>query len=199
MNIEEYIDSGIILDYCLGLVHGAEKEAFEKAMLLYPPLSEELDAIQAGLNKYVSAYQKAPSISTKEKIMGTLENLLLEKEMALTKLPLINKFSNYQTWLDAVRPLIPDKISNELFMHILTNTDKVVQAVVKFDIDVIEEVHDDLFESFMILEGECECHIGTDRVIRLRAGDYLDIPLYESHNVKIISDYVVGIMQRIAA
>jgi len=62
-----------------------------------------------------------------------------------------------------------------------------------------DEVHTDVWESFIVLEGECECYIGTDTVVRLKAGGYLEIPMHEHHDVKIISDYVVGIMQRIAS
>ena len=199
MNAQEYIDNGMVLDYSLGLLTGEDKAAFERALLAYPELADELKALQTGLEKYASAYSKAPSSSTKEIIWGTLENLLLEKEMDLNKLPLINKFTDYKAWYNAVKPLLPKTVSGEPFMHLLTGTDTVTQVLVMSATDIPDEVHEDVYESFIILDGECECHIGTDTVIRLQAGGYIEIPLHQHHDVKIISSYVVGVMQRIAA
>jgi hypothetical protein len=107
MNAKEYLEGGLLLDYCLGLMKGADKAAFEQALLLYPELGQELQIMQNGLNKYASAISKEPSASTKERIMGVLDNLLLEKEMNLKKLPLINKYSDMNSWLNALKPLLP--------------------------------------------------------------------------------------------
>ena len=199
MKAQEYIDNNIVSDYCLGLLKGEDKAAFEKALLLYPELQQEVKSIQEGLEKYVSVYSKAPSYTTKGKIMGTLENLLLEKQMDLNKLPIINKFSDHKAWMTAIAPLLPKALAGEPFMHVLTTTDSITQVLVMSATDIPDEVHEDVRESFIILEGECECYIGTDTVVRLKAGGYLEIPMHAHHDVKIISDYVVGIMQRIAA
>jgi len=42
MNAQEYIESGIVLDYCLGLVTGQDKADFEQALKLYPELDQSL-------------------------------------------------------------------------------------------------------------------------------------------------------------
>ena len=199
MNAQEYIESGSILDYCLGLMTGQDKADFEEALRLYPELDQELKAVQEGLNRYAAIYSKVPLDSTKNKVMGSLENLLLEKQMDVNRLPLINKFSDHAAWMAAIAPLLPNKVEGEPFMHVLTATDAITQVLVMSATDIPDEVHEDVWESFIILEGECECHIGTDRVVRLTAGGYLEIPMHEHHDVKIISKYVVGIMQRIAA
>jgi len=199
MNEQEYIESGMVLDYSLGLLTGPEKLAFEHALKLYSELDQVLKAVQEGLEKYASAYSNLPLPSTKGKVMNALENLLHEKQMNLNKLPVINKFSDPGAWMAAVAPLLPKVVDGEPFMHILTATDSITQLLVMSATDIPDEVHEDVWESFIILEGECECHIGTDTVIRLTAGGYLEIPMHEHHNVKIISKYVVGIMQRIAA
>ncbi len=199
MNAQEYIESGIVLDYSLGLLTGQEKLDFEQALNLFPELIEEFKAIQEGLEKYASAYSNMPLPATKGKVMNALENLLLEKQMDLTKLPVINRFSDHKAWMAALAPLLPNKVEGEPFMHVLTATDSITQVLVMSATDIPDEVHEDVWESFIILDGECECYIGTDRVVRLTAGGYLEIPMHEHHDVKIISKYVVGIMQRIAA
>lgn len=199
MKAEEYIESGLVLDYCLGLLKDADKLAFEKELASSPILAEELKSLQQGLSKYVTAYSQTPPPALKDKIWGTLENLLLESQMDLSNLPVINQFSDPKAWMNAVRPLLPATMPEGHFMHVLTNTDTVQQVLVMTGMDVADEVHHDVYESFMILEGECECHIGKDTVIRVKAGGYVNIPMHEHHDLKIISEYVVGIMQRIAA
>lgn len=199
MKAEEYVENGLVLDYCLGLLINDEKLAFEKALESSPMLAEELRSIQEGLNKYVAAYSLTPPYVLKDKIWGTLENLLLEAHMDLSNLPVINEFSDPKVWMDAVRPLLPKTLTDGRFMHVLTHTDNIQQVLVMTATDVEDEVHSDVYESFIILEGECECHIGNDTVIRVKAGGYVRIPMHEHHDLKIISPYVIGIMQRIAA
>jgi mannose-6-phosphate isomerase-like protein (cupin superfamily) len=62
--------------------------------------------------------------------------------------------------------------------------------------DYPDEVHDDLLECFIVLEGECECYIGDD-VIHLGPGGFIDIPLYTHHDVKVIKGPVLAIVQRL--
>jgi hypothetical protein len=199
MNAKEYMENGVVLDYFLGLLTEIEKIDFEQALNIYPELDRELKLIQNGMDKYMSTYQNTPPDFMKDKIWGTLQNLLLEKEMDLRNLPLLNKFSDHKAWLSAMAPLLPKVLRNKQYIHLLTHTDKVMQVLIMSAIDIEDEVHGDVYESFMILEGECECRIGTDTVVRVKAGGYLEIPLHQHHDVKIISDYVVGVMQRIAA
>jgi mannose-6-phosphate isomerase-like protein (cupin superfamily) len=197
MTVQEYIDNGFVLDYCLGHLKGADKRAFEHAMKLYPQLEKEVAEVQNGLEKYSEANRIAPHSSMKEKIWATLQNLQLEKEMDLSHLPLINKYSDPKAWLKAVTPLLP-KQKEDFFYRELTGTDKVTQVLVMTRMDVAEEVHHKVHESFMILVGECECHIGG-KVIQIKAGGYVEIPLHENHDLRLISEYVVGIVQRLAA
>ena len=63
--------------------------------------------------------------------------------------------------------------------------------------DVDDEVHEHEQESFLVLEGECECHIG-DTVYRLGPGGFIEIPLHLNHNVRVLSPYVVAVLQHIA-
>jgi hypothetical protein len=198
MKAKEYIANGLVTDYCLGIMTDSEKAAFEQELNTSPELRAELNAIQEGLNKYLSAYSLTPPQGTKDKVLGTLENILREKQMDLRKLPIINQYTNPKSWLDAVKPLLPAEIPAGHFMHVLTETETTLQVLVMTATDVEDEIHDNVYESFIILEGECECRIGTE-VIRVKAGGYVQIPLHQHHDLKIISDYVIGIMQRIAA
>ena len=61
-------------------------------------------------------------------------------------------------------------------------------------LDVPQEMHDDIAESFFILKGRCTCTIGDEQVT-LNPGDHLDIPLHVNHDVKLESPYVIAILQ----
>ena len=61
---------------------------------------------------------------------------------------------------------------------------------------VAEETHEDLLESFFILEGTCICFLGEHQ-IPLEAGGFLEIPMFIPHSVTITSDKpVLAILQR---
>lgn len=61
---------------------------------------------------------------------------------------------------------------------------------------VPEEIHEDLLESFYILEGTCTCFVGGEQ-FPLAAGGFLEIPMFIPHSVAITSEKpVLAILQR---
>lgn len=197
MTAQDYIDSGMVMDYCLGLLEEEEKIAFELAMLMYPQLVQEVNAVQAGLDKYAAALGLEIGTMGINFISPVMKNLLLEREMNIETPPLINRFSDYKTWLSAVEPLLPKKFEGGLYAKVLKDNGRVSQLLVMTATDIPDEVHEDVMESFIILEGECECYIGN-KVHRMGAGSFMEIPMHEHHDLKVISPYVVGIRQRVA-
>jgi mannose-6-phosphate isomerase-like protein (cupin superfamily) len=96
-----------------------------------------------------------------------------------------------------VRPLIPPKIQEDRVVKVLRESDKIIQMLIVSKTDFDNEVHVGEHESFIILEGECECTIG-DKVFRLKPGGFTEIPLYTDHDVRVLTPYVTAIVQRIA-
>lgn len=197
MNIQSYIESGILEEYFLGLLPEAQLREVGALCLQYPELSAELALIEAQFNLFAEAHAAPAPIALQEEIWSTLENLKKEKTMDLQDLPLINKFTDARQWMGLVKPFIPTTMPDERLMHLLQHTPKVLQMMVISRTDFDDETHDELHESFIILEGECECTVG-DTVFRVSAGGYASIPLHVPHSVKIISPYVLAIMQRVA-
>jgi mannose-6-phosphate isomerase-like protein (cupin superfamily) len=198
MNAHDYISSGKVYGYCLGLLSGAEKVAFEQALSIYPELQLALHSAQETLNGHAPLRSIPDSINVRETVWSALENLNKEEQMDLQHLPLINKYSDYRKWLAMVTPLLPSSVGVDNFTHVLYHDSKRTQVLTKATSSIPDEVHDDLKESFIVLEGECECYIGED-IVRMKAGDFIDIPMYVSHNVRLVSPYVVAIVQHIAA
>ena len=72
MNIKEYIASGIIESYVLGLASEQERAEFEQLVVQYPELAEARMRFESELEKQVFASAIAPPGSVKEKILNTI-------------------------------------------------------------------------------------------------------------------------------
>lgn len=190
--------STLIVEYCLGLLDEDIKVGFESNMRQDPDLLVQVEAMKYRLQPFLHPTQpgKAPD-SLKAKTWALIDNVIREKKMDITDLPLLNKYSDAAAWSSLVTQILPEDLDKSRpYMKVLTNTDKVMQILIATSFDFPEEEHDDLLESFIILSGECECRVGEE-MISVKAGGYLEIPLYTSHDVKIVSDGIVGVLQRV--
>ncbi|MFY8021364.1 MAG: anti-sigma factor [Bacteroidia bacterium] len=75
MNIQEYISSGIVESYVLGLCNEAEKQEMEKLLPVYPELQKELKEVETALGVYAKSFEKSPSIDLKNRIFNQIEEL----------------------------------------------------------------------------------------------------------------------------
>lgn len=196
MNTREYIESGILELYCLGQLSEPENHDVEQ-MLAHPAIKAELERIQRDLETRAAQQAVKPPAHLEAKVGSLIANLAKEEKMNPNDLPLINKFSSYAAWLRLVPAQIPASIYQERYCQILTNTPTLMQMLVISTTDFEDEVHTDLHESFLILQGDCECTV-EDQVRQMQTGDFMDIPLHTHHDVKIKSPYVVAILQRMA-
>ena len=74
MNTKEYIESGILESYVLGVATAGESAEVERLSLEYPAIRQELDAIRNSLETYALQYEKEPPVFLKNKIMENLFN-----------------------------------------------------------------------------------------------------------------------------
>jgi len=198
MNHLEYINSGKLEDYCLGLLTKEERAEVEQMCLRYPEIKRELSLIQSALEKYALEMQRTPAPGLKNRIMGTIENLNRQEDLQLNNLPVIDKYSDHKRWLTFVKPMLPEQLETDEVSITLQKTDKIWQRVIKARADYPDEVHHDVYESLLILEGECVCKVGNKHY-KFSAGDYLAVPMHVVHDLKITSPYITLIVQHIAA
>lgn len=80
MNIQEYINSGIIEQYVLGDVSVQERQEVECMSHIYPEIQQELYSQQEVIEKLAMSFQVAPPADLKAKILGRIkeQNLLNE-------------------------------------------------------------------------------------------------------------------------
>lgn len=75
MNVHVYIETGIVQDYCLGLLSPAEMEEVERHAAIYPPIRAELEACRLALEKYVRSLAIPAPDMVKNKALGVIDNL----------------------------------------------------------------------------------------------------------------------------
>jgi mannose-6-phosphate isomerase-like protein (cupin superfamily) len=197
MNIQEYIETGILEQYCLCVLADDEVREVEAMRSKYPEVGAEIRNIESVLEGYATTFAQEPPAELKETIWGTLENLNKEQHIDLSDLPVINKFTDHKAWLGVVKPLLPPQMKEDRIVKVLRESDKVIQMLIISKTHFDDEIHVHEHESFIILEGECECTVG-DNVFRLQPGGFTEIPLYTSHDVRVLTPYVTAIVQRIA-
>jgi len=196
MDIKTYISSGVLEDYCLGVLDDSETAQVEQMAAMHAEIKNEIIAFQRSLEQYAVAAAKRPSTHIKHNLLNTFENLAQEYPLSLENLPLLSRHSDNKNWLKLIKPMLPLYLEEELLIKILRNDEEALQCVMWLRNEYPDEVHDNLKESFIVLEGECECHIGG-KIIKLGPGDYLDIPLHEHHDVVVTKGPVLAIVQRL--
>lgn len=73
MDIKEYIESGKLENYVLGICSPEEKQEAECMARIFPEVRQELESIRASFEQYVLANKVEPPSSVKSKIFDTIE------------------------------------------------------------------------------------------------------------------------------
>ncbi len=201
-NIKEYIESGVLELYVLGVAGAKEKEEVERMALLYPEISKEIANISAAIETYGHLQAIVPDPTIKPFLMAMIDyNDRLANGEQPSFPPVINEhssISDYEAWINREDINLPDDFK-DFHAKIIGYTPGALTAVLWIKEGAPEEIHQHELEKFLILEGTCDITIEGD-VYHLGAGDFLSIPLYKKHHVSITSSIPCKlILQRLAA
>lgn len=101
MNIQEYISSGIIENYVLGLASPEERMEFEQLCAQYPELAEARNNFELALEKQVLENASVPPAGVKEKIWSAFQQTPSSKTpKIITMEPTTNRSSGLR-WVAA--------------------------------------------------------------------------------------------------
>ncbi len=190
MNLSDIIESGQIECYIFGLMDNSEQTSFEALMEQYPDLAAYVRQSEAALANYALQYARKPASELKHKILAHLKDSWAADNLVQSnELPLLTRNPDIEFWRKATAGIEHPKFDN-IHLHTLRKDDTVEISLVWLSGLVPDEHHDDLIESFLILEGVCSCLVGDEEVV-LQAGDYLEMPLHMEHNVRAISQQPV--------
>lgn len=198
--IQDYINSGILQSYVLGLVTPEEASEVEKNAAEHPDIVVAINAFSEQLEMQARSRAVSPPASVKLGVMATLD--YMERMMKGEKPsvpPVLNddsKIADYAEWLER-----PDMVINEDFRvsyaRIIGYTPGMTTAIVWMD-ELTGEEHSNEMETFLVVEGSCEFTLGAD-VYKLWPGDIMRIPLYKIHSARTTSAFPCKlILQRIA-
>jgi mannose-6-phosphate isomerase-like protein (cupin superfamily) len=200
--IQEYIDSGTLELYVLGMTTEEENIEIAKLAIENIDIRSEIEAIEKAFQ--LTAETVAPEISpaTKAMVMATIdytERLKNGEEFIIPPLLTKNsKIEDFETWINRSNMQVSEDYET-IDAKIISATPEAATIIVWLKHGAPIEVHDKEYEHFLIVEGSCTITIGDD-VHNLVSGDYLAIPLYIGHSVEVTSKLACKIvLQRIAA
>lgn len=195
--IAEILASGRIEEYCLGLLTAEECLVLEKFAEIHPEIRTEIEETRLALDRFSESIEKRPSHSLKEKIFQTLFTNGSDEVEQLSRSQFISKHSDLSFWKEKAAAIKDPGIRSNIHLEPLWLEGKTEQYVAWVKNNVDDEVHEDMVESFLILEGTCRCFL-DDEVLDLKPGDFLEIPLRTHHNLTVTSDQnVKAVLQRI--
>ncbi len=201
-NIQDYIESGILELYVLGVTNKKENEEIAKIALSHIAVREEIKNISAAIEDYAKQNAVAPDPTIKPFLMAVIDYVERLKNGEHPSFPPVlnenSKISDYNQWINRDDIRLSENFK-DFHAKIIGYTPEVTTAIIWIKNMAPQEVHTYELEKFLILEGTCDITI-EDEVYGLKAGDFLSIPLYNKHDVKVTSlNPCKAILQRIAA
>jgi mannose-6-phosphate isomerase-like protein (cupin superfamily) len=193
VNISDYINSGILEQHCFDIFDEKRGQEITALRLVHPEIDHELNEIEDTIFQMAKSHAITPAPHLKQSIWRAL-GFLSEGKLDIGNLPPTDKNSSDTAWLNTVAHLLPAEPYEDFFSALLRQDAHIAQTLVVTRMNVPEEIHEEVAESFFILHGQCACTVGGD-VFILNAGDHLEIPLHINHDIKILSPYVIAILQ----
>ncbi|MFM9985923.1 MAG: anti-sigma factor domain-containing protein [Flavobacteriales bacterium] len=130
MNIEDYIASGKLESYAMGICTDAEKAEVESMLLQYPALKSELEEIEKAMEAYGQSQAVKPSDKVRENVMKAIQNRSNETPVIQMQ-PSPEIRSNKFNWLAAasIVLLIGSAIGNVMLYDKYQSTQSKVIAL----------------------------------------------------------------------
>ena len=201
LSSKEYIESGILELYILGITSEDETKAVEMMASSDPAVKQEIVLISASLESYAMANAIDPNPIIRPFLLATIDYTeRLKDGEPVSVPPLLNENSqvaHFDSWLNRSDMVASD--TDSVYAKIIGYTPEAITAIVWLKDYAPHEVHDNEYERFLIVEGTCDI-IVEDQVNQLIPGDYFAIPLHKNHLVKVTSSIPCKvILQRVAA
>lgn len=154
---------------------------------------EIIQQTEHALEQYAACFQETPPVGLKNRILEQISGLNAGRQIIdLKNPPLLTEKSNLLDWTLALKGIEPPKDFEDIHLEPIHQDEKVQLFVAWVRKLVPEEVHHDLLESFMLLEGSCTCHIkdinGNTRQVFMNAGDFITMQIGEEHDIEITSE-----------
>ena len=197
MDIDAYISSGALENYCLGFCSEAEKTIIEKYAETYPVIKNEIEKIRVSLEKFILSNKITPSPSVKTRVMLSLYTQMAKSDHAYT--PLINEHTDpaiLASWVAAKKITVPTEDFENLYITELTSTEQVTNFIVHAKAGHETEMHDNFIEYLYVIKGSCIMNF--DGVKRsYKEGEIIHIMPHINHTATVTSSQpMIALVQR---
>lgn len=123
MNTQEYISSGIVESYVLGLTSPEERTGFEQMCLQYPEVLQARNAFEIAIEKQAMENAIAPPAGLKNKILAELDFPTSAKVITMQSAPVKN-----MNWLKYASAACVALLAGSIYLNIsLSNKNKNLQ------------------------------------------------------------------------
>ena len=202
MQVNEYIESGLLELYVLGNTTPEEAKEVELMANLHPEIAAEITSISASLQQYSRLNALKPDETIKPFLLATIdygERIAAGEPVSFPpEISETSTLADYSQWLNRDDLAVPQTLP-DLYARLIGYTETMTTAIVWIKKIAPQEIHHDQIEKFLVAEGSCDITIGEE-VYQLTAGGTLTIPLHLPHFVKVTSAIPCKvILQRIAA
>jgi mannose-6-phosphate isomerase-like protein (cupin superfamily) len=201
-DVKNFIESGILESFVMGITNKEETELVQRMAIISHEVRDEINSISDALELYASSKEVAPDPTIKPFLLATIdykERLKAGEQPAFP--PVLNnssRITDFNAWLERKDMALPNNFT-DFHAKIIGYTPAAITAIVWIKEMAPQEVHDDEYEKFLIVEGTCDITIDGE-VHHLVPGDYLSIPLHKAHHVTVTSIVPCKvILQRLAA
>jgi len=192
MDVQKYIESGVLEQYCLGLLDEGEQAYLIQMTMLYPEVKAELTTIELAFEELSAIGAVEPPNNLKQNILTAIG--FNTAALNVNDLPVLRHSTDPAPWLNAFAHLIPDEPTEDLTVNVIRHDAVVQQMLMTGNTDVPEEEHGEFYESLFVLKGRCECTVGSE-LFALGPGDFIEIPLNVKHDIKLVTPYVTAVLQ----
>ena len=107
MDVKPYIESGIIEEYCLGLLPQSQADEVAQLARAYPEILSEIQRIESTLLTYARSPMRSPMKGT---ILKTLSKLATEEAIDLANPPMLHRHSDFNLWNEALSGVESDDV-----------------------------------------------------------------------------------------
>lgn len=191
------MESGILEGYVLGIISTEERKEVERLMESQEEIRLEVYRISQEIEAFALKQAVAPDVTIKPSLMGIIDyDTRIVGGEAVTNPPVLHtksKIEDYADWLNRKDMVLPPNFDDEIYLKIIGHSAEKMTGILWLRSGAPPETHETELEKFLIVEGACDITIG-DKVHSLVAGDFLEIPLFIEHNVKVTSSILCKVI-----
>ena len=197
MDIKTYISSGIVEQYCLGMLSDTERTVVEGYAAEFPSIKDEIDRITDAMESYALANPIQPTSSVKARVLLAAYQTEAGAGKAFPPLIIDNSVTDdFRQWLDGVNIPPPGESFDNLSFYDLPSTEAVTNFMIWAKEGHDEEEHNEFREFIVILEGHCDMYMNGEKK-HYKTGEIIRIPPFVPHYAVVTSDLpMVAIVQR---